>query len=801
MRHTTATYNPHLLTRDDLIASFIARRPLLDELVDDLRRGGHQHHLLVGARGSGKTTLLLRLAAAIEDDKKLARAAIPLRFPEEQYNVARPSDFWLNCLDALIDALEARGDHAGKRKLESSVEAIATRPDDERSRAALDALTGWAKRADRLLVLLVDNLGLILDRLRDAQWGLREVLSEDNHLVMIGTTSTFLEEATSYESPLYDFFNAHELGQLPEDEARLVVARLAKQAGTQGIQTVLDEDPGRFKALYVLTGGMPRMLALLAGVLSQDGGPAERDLEQMLDQLTPYYKARFDELPGQSQIIVNTVALHWHPITAAECAERTRLDVNVVSAQLNRLVKLGWLAKVSLAGESRLGFQLVERFFNIWYLMRASRRARQRLTWFVEFLRTFYSDAELARRAQALLDGAPGASTSTHLLALAAAVPDAALRRRLEWRAATMLIEELRPESVRELLDLGGVDAHLSPVLDRARTLKALRARLERAPEVLKPGIEILRDPMNSIAIKTVFIEDLLRNGLKLALKRFANQRKIERTEAIFGNRMLTAIERGEVPSLSEISTIDEVSTLIALANDPEFVALLIIIEVNLSKLNISITNFLIDRFPDIAYVALVSAERAIEREWTAARDLARRVFQQHGTQRAVIEWAGAVSFFRACVQQGRAGEAAQLVADLELSHRWLPLYEALRVAAGDLQRFDRLAPEVRAPTAELVERLQRPDPRPTWIRQVGRRGARRGSENASPRDAPLPAREPRSDTATSGRVHPGAQVPSAGEVSSAERRSGPARGRGSRPERDRPRGSRRRSAGTRRDR
>jgi ABC-type molybdenum transport system ATPase subunit/photorepair protein PhrA len=71
----TTLYNPHLLRKDELLAGFIARRPLLDALVDDLRRGGGQHHLLVGARGTGKTTLLLRLAFAIDDDPALAGRA------------------------------------------------------------------------------------------------------------------------------------------------------------------------------------------------------------------------------------------------------------------------------------------------------------------------------------------------------------------------------------------------------------------------------------------------------------------------------------------------------------------------------------------------------------------------------------------------------------------------------------------------------------------------------------------------------------------------------------------------------
>jgi hypothetical protein len=710
MRHT-ATYNPHLLTRDDLIASFVARRPLLDELVDDLRRGGHQHHLLVGARGSGKTTLLLRLAAAIEDDKKLARTAIPLRFPEEQYNVARPSDFWLNCLDALTDALEARGDHAGKQKLESSVEAIETLPDDERTGAALDALTGWAKRAGRLLVLLVDNFSLILERLRDSQWGLREALSEDNRLVLIGATSTFLEAAAAYESPLYDFFNVHELGQLPEQDARSVVAQLATRAGAGDVQAVLDHDPGRFKALYVLTGGMPRMLALLAGVLAQDGGPAERDLEQMLDQLPPYYKARFDELPAQSQIVMDAVALHWHPITAAQCAEQTGLDVNVVSAQLNRLVKLGLLAKVSLPGESRLGFQLVERFFNIWYLMRASRRARQRLAWFVEFLRMFYSEEELARRAQVLLDRTSGTTSSTHVLAVAAAVRDAALRRRLEWRAVTLLVDELRTEPISEILDLGGADAHLAPVLDRARTLKELRAHLARHPKFSRLGVKILRDPFWPLETKIALIDGLVRRGPKAV---GAGRARYETCRRVLGEQLLTAIERGEVPSMSDTATTEEAATLMALGRDPGTVAMVLIASLHMERAaGVAMLHFVLDRVPDLPHAALLAAQiHVTQGRWPQARVLAEETFRRLAATHERVEQTWIVPFLSACVQHKKTMEVMRLFTELGLHDRWLPLYEALRIAGGEPHRLDRLAPEVRTPTAELVVRLQQPAPK-----------------------------------------------------------------------------------------
>ncbi len=728
-----STYNPHLVPRDDLVASFIARRALLDELIDDLRRGPHQHHLLVGARGSGKTTLLLRLAVAIEDDKKLSRTALPLRFPEEQYNVARLSDLWLNCLDALTDVLEARGDHEGKRKLEAAVASLAPLAESERSAQALAVLLEWARKARKFLVLLVDNFDLILDRLPDAQWALREALSHDNGLVLIGATSRFVDDAISYESPLYDFFRVHELGQVTEEEARAVVAHLAKLRGHAQVQKVLEDDPGRFKALYILTGGMPRMLVLLSSVLARDSASAEGDLERMLDQLTPYYKARFDELPSQSQIVVDAIALHWHPITAAACAEQTRLEVKLVSAQLNRLIQQGLLTKASLPGSAKLGFLLTERFFNIWYLMRSSRRVRQKLAWFVEFLRMWYGEEELARRAQALLDANPNSDDPTRMLAFATAIRDAAIRWRLESRAVATLLEGSRLGEIRELLDLEGADAHLAPVLDRAKTLKELRSQVALKPKLARAAEAIIGSPLAPLALKIRDIKDLLRagkitqraHGLDIIYKTFYD---------VFGATLLAAISRGELPSIPDVMARDDVAALISLAKNPQKTAAFIIAGVQLVK-NPAATEVLrsvIEHGTEYLSMALDLITEFIgvdakEKEWSLIRPLVRVILQCSGPSWNNHVWlASVLRFSKRWVQRGESLEVVSLLAEFDLRDRWLPLYEALKAASANDPALGHLAPEVRAPTADLLAYFRREDASPTMERRVTTRRTRR---------------------------------------------------------------------------
>jgi tetratricopeptide (TPR) repeat protein len=82
-----------------------------------------------------------------------------------------------------------------------------------------------------------------------------------------------------------------------------------------------------------------------------------------------------------------------------EMAQDTGLDTSAVSAQLTRLVRQGILEKADPGDSKKALYQVAERFFNIWYLMRASRRVRAKLRWFVEFLRVFFDPGELEQMA------------------------------------------------------------------------------------------------------------------------------------------------------------------------------------------------------------------------------------------------------------------------------------------------------------------------------------------------------------------------------------------------------------------
>lgn len=555
-----AIYNPDLLSKDELVEQFIARQDLLGHFVADLHRPGFkQHQVIIGTRGMGKTTLLRRLRYAVEDDPKLDAVWMPVTFPEEQYNVARLSDLYLNFIDALGDALEHRGRREEADALDEAREGLPRGDESRRAQAALELLLETATRLDRRLLLLVDNLDLVLKRLAKQpgeQWAFREMLSQKHAILLIGAMPVVIGATYDYDAPFYDFFQIHELGGLTRDETRRVLMSMAEQQAVSAVQTILETDSARIDTLHTLTAGNPRTIALLFSVLAQGtDGDVRTDLEKLLDQCTPLYKSRFEALPAGAQHVVDAIAIHWDPISAGELAEKLSIDVNTVSAQLNRLVQQGVIEKVEYDPSTKAGFQIAERFFNIWYLMRASRRVRRRLIWLVHFLRLFYGAAELKERVKSVLRSA-GISPTQKLrhaeicLALAEVVhEDKKTRYALESSAIRALVSEAAlSQQLTAMLDLDGADAVLRIVVDRERWLQQFNNAVDAlaVSEIEKQQInEYVRGARLTRAERLTVVERwplLKRDASKKLLQSFRSSR--ERLATILGHEFSSLVVR-----------------------------------------------------------------------------------------------------------------------------------------------------------------------------------------------------------------------------------------------------------------
>ena len=444
-------FNPRSQSEADFIASFVARVSTLEFFVRQLRQLSQgkaaSHQLIVAPRGFGKTSLLRRIAIAVRAEDALRKRYLPLSFREEQHNVISLDVFWRNCLQSLLEAREE--EQASDLELDG-IDAAWARltPRQTLPRDAQDGDPAWQEFNQRCIqlgrrpILLIDNLDTLLAGLgKDHQWALREMLQRSDGPVVIAAASRYPESTHDQNAAFYDFFRIQTLNRLENPEVLLCLRTLAHHRGEAGkpVLVLLDSDPGRVAALNTMAGGNPRTLGVLYGVLeSHMSTDVLSQLSAMLDTFTGWYQARTEELPMQARAVFDALALNWDPMTAAAAGQATGLETVVVSSQLSRLEKLGYVEAVALShrGKGRSGFQVVERFFNIWYLMRnGPRRARQSIKFLTVFLQSCFSAPErrsLGRRVLGVAGIDPG-----YALALASTFRGGRMRERLLQKANT----------------------------------------------------------------------------------------------------------------------------------------------------------------------------------------------------------------------------------------------------------------------------------------------------------------------------------------------------------------------------
>ena len=383
-------YNPGQLSAEELKRSFVARGECLDEMLGILRdqRSGRpcQHLLLVGARGMGKTTLGLRFLQAVRESPDLAAMWQPVPFDEESYGVTSLGDFWLAALRHLGRATgEPRwGDRADELDREE--------PDSGRRESyALASLLDYCAGGARV-ILFVENLDLLFAQIGDEReiHALRSALTGHPELLVVGSTNAVFDEIREQGAPFYEFFLRITLDGLGSTACRAVFGGILEREGKVAADLVSTEE-GRIETIRALTGGNPRLLALAAELLVESPlGSAFEDIEQLIDEQTPYFKALIEALPVQARKVFHRLAGEWTPLRARDVAAGVNLSASHISAQLRQLMDRGYVREVRVAGEARARYEVADRFYNMYYLLRFNRPGRERLERFVVFLHDLY---------------------------------------------------------------------------------------------------------------------------------------------------------------------------------------------------------------------------------------------------------------------------------------------------------------------------------------------------------------------------------------------------------------------------
>jgi len=452
-------YNPQRLSDEATEKLFVVRTKFFQFIIDKLKKekpnGIPQHYLIIAQRGMGKTTLLKRIEVELRKPE-FQETFIPLLFPEEQYNLKNLAQFWLNSLDALADTLEVEKNSQEVKIIDEKVKELGLiKNHEDRSKEAFQFLKTICLSINRRPILLIDNMSFIFDRLdKEEQHTLRAWLMQNGAPIVIGASAVTVEDTFDYGAPFYDAFLIQYLKKLSFEELIEILTNLAKLTQTEEVIPTIQQQLARIKTLYHLTGGNPRTATMLFKLIIKGfSKDINDDLEALLDEITPLYKSKFEELSPQMQVIVDAIALNWDPINIEQLRDETHYENNQLSPQLKRLIEVGWIEKSNAYKAKGSAYQISERFFNIWFLMRrSSRRQKRELYCLSKFLESFYGDDINTVAQNSLLSKSSHPNQVTYCLALAEVVKDENLKYQLQEKSYKELQDfaQTNPELLKQ---------------------------------------------------------------------------------------------------------------------------------------------------------------------------------------------------------------------------------------------------------------------------------------------------------------------------------------------------------------
>ena len=385
---TARKYNPGFLTGDELVVSFCVRTGEFESIVDMLREctgSANPHQIAIGPRGSGKTSLLLRVAVEVSRDAELRSGFFPIVFAEESYEVASAGEFWLECLSRLADQMP-RGEDVPD--LHRTYEHLRTIQDDQiLAELCLGALLDFSDREGKRLVLMVENLNMMFRDMADSEagWRLRKILQTEPRIILLASATSRFDEIDNPDHALYDLFRVLMLHPLDTKECAALWEAVSGKC----------PPPETIRSLEILTGGSPRLIAIVARFGAGRSFPElMAELLDLVDDHTEYFKSHIESLPAQERRVYLVLADLWKPATTREIAARARLETSKCSAQLTRLIERG-VVQVMGGTARRKQYYLTERLYNIYYLLRRSRGQDSLIKALIQFMESYYSGTKL----------------------------------------------------------------------------------------------------------------------------------------------------------------------------------------------------------------------------------------------------------------------------------------------------------------------------------------------------------------------------------------------------------------------
>lgn len=376
-------FNPSQATTEELESTFVGRHALLqrieEQLVADQSAKTPRHWQIIGPRGCGKSHLTELLARRMAARYRWRIA----RLPEENYQVGTLGELLEQILVRSLDL--------------SSSPLLTTSDDVSLQERVLDRLRETQRATGRVLLVILENLASMFERqlksTRD-QARLRDILTNNPPFVLVSTSTSQSPATLAHSAPLYEFFHTQVLDDLSQIDITQLVHARADWEGNASLLADFARVKGRVEAIYHLSGGNPRLALALYRVV-QNGVTTELhdQIMKLLDEVTPYYQSRLNDIPTQAARVLTEMAVANSVIAPSEIARRCRMPTNQITAHIKKLVDERLVIQGGKPNKRSQLYELKDRLLRIWLQMRESGGGgARRLRFLAEFFERWYAN-------------------------------------------------------------------------------------------------------------------------------------------------------------------------------------------------------------------------------------------------------------------------------------------------------------------------------------------------------------------------------------------------------------------------
>ncbi|HAX79873.1 MAG TPA: hypothetical protein DCY88_29570 [Cyanobacteria bacterium UBA11372] len=381
------------MSAETLEAMFVKRHELAKDLVEVIRisatTANKHFRLLIGPRGIGKTHMMALIYHRVAKMEDLRDKLLIAWLREEEWGVTSFLDLLLRIFRAIAKEYPAEYDDLLNEKVEAFYQLSA----DEAEYKAAALLREFVGK--RVLLLLIENLDDLFDGLGDiGQKQFRAYIQNYSFLTIVATAQSLFNAVRLQTYPFYGFFYTEELEELKLEEARDLLAHIAKLEGDRELESFIQTTTGfdRIRAMHHLAAGNPRVYVVFAQFLSRKSlDKLVEPFMRTLDELTPYYQARMTWLSQPQRKIVEFLVDRRSAVPVTEIAQRSFISVETASSELKDLREKGYVNSDEIGRESF--YELREPLMR--FCLEVKKQRGEPIRLFIDFLRVWYTRTEL----------------------------------------------------------------------------------------------------------------------------------------------------------------------------------------------------------------------------------------------------------------------------------------------------------------------------------------------------------------------------------------------------------------------